>query len=238
MCNTETLLLIDDQKSQILWFDVLRKDAVRSDDNVDQALLQTVHRSSLFRRCAESRKQFDTNREIFHSRYKSLIMLLGQNGRRHQEKHLIAVHNGLKCGTDCNLRFAVTDIPADQALHDLIAFHVRLGGFDCCQLIVGFLIGKHLFKLFLPDGIPAESMAHTALSGCIQFHQIPRNPEHSLMNLRLGLMPLLCSEFVKFRRFALLGGIFHNGIEGTCKHIQIRIAGIFHLHVILGNTVI
>lgn len=47
-------------------------------------------------------------------------MLLCQNGGRNEVDDLFALLYCLERCTDCNLGFAVSDIAADQAVHDLL----------------------------------------------------------------------------------------------------------------------
>ena len=46
-------------------------------------------------------------------------MLLGQDGRRHQHRHLLAVHDRLEGRPDGHLGLAVADVAAEQAVHRL-----------------------------------------------------------------------------------------------------------------------
>ena len=51
--HTEALLLINDQEPQIFEFHILRKNPVRTDDNIHLALLQIFDRLFDLPRCAE-----------------------------------------------------------------------------------------------------------------------------------------------------------------------------------------
>ena len=44
-------------------------------------------------------------------------MLLRQYRRRHEHRHLLAVHGRLECSADGHLRFAVADVAAKQPVH-------------------------------------------------------------------------------------------------------------------------
>ena len=52
--HTKALLLIHDQKSQILELHILRQDAVRSHNDIHLSLAQILDRFLLLRRCTET----------------------------------------------------------------------------------------------------------------------------------------------------------------------------------------
>ena len=76
MSHAETLLLINDQKSQILEFHICRQYSVSADDNIDHSLFQILYRLFDLRRRAETAHQSNIDREILHSLHKSVVMLL------------------------------------------------------------------------------------------------------------------------------------------------------------------
>ena len=65
--------------------------------------------------------------------------------------HLFSVLDRLKCSPNGNFRLSVSDVSADQAVHDLFALHVLLGIGDRLQLVIGLLKREHFFKFLLPD---------------------------------------------------------------------------------------
>ena len=101
---------------------------MRSDHDINQSFFQIGNGLFLFRRCPETAHQIDAHRKILHSLHKCIVMLLRQNCRRHQIGHLLAVLYCLKGCTDRDLCLAVAHITADEAVHDLPALHVFLGG--------------------------------------------------------------------------------------------------------------
>ena len=76
MSDAETLLLIDDQKSQILELHIRRQYSMGSDDDIHHTLFQILYRLFDLRRRAETAHQGNIYREILHSLHKSVVMLL------------------------------------------------------------------------------------------------------------------------------------------------------------------
>ncbi len=113
----------------------------------------------LCRRCPETAQKINAHRKVLHALYERIVMLLCQNGGRNQVDHLFALLYCLKRCTDRNLRLAVSDITADQAVHDLLALHVLLCRLDRRKLIVRLLKRKHLLKFLLPDRILSVRIA-------------------------------------------------------------------------------
>ena len=130
-----------------------------SNDNIHESFFQILQRFFLLGRCAETAQKINAHREILHALDKCIVMLLCQNGGRNEVDDLFALLYCLERCTDCNLGFAVSDIAADQAVHNLFALHVRLCRLDRRKLIVRLLKRKQFLKFLLPDRILSELIA-------------------------------------------------------------------------------
>ena len=78
------------------------------------------------------------------------VVLLGQDGRRHEHRHLVPRVDRLERGADRQLRLAESHVTAQQPIHRPGMLHV---GFDCVnrsQLVGRFLVGKRRVELALP----------------------------------------------------------------------------------------
>ena len=91
-------------------------------------------------------------------------MLLGQNRRRHQHRHLIAGIDRFECGANGQFGFAVADVAAQQPIHRPRLPHVVLDGGDGCELIGRFAIGERGVEFALPFGVGAETQCPAAAS--------------------------------------------------------------------------
>ena len=67
VAHAEALFFIDDEQAEILKFDVLRKQAMRTDENVDAAGGDALDDVLLLLRGAEARDHFDVNGELRRS---------------------------------------------------------------------------------------------------------------------------------------------------------------------------
>ena len=189
--DAESLLFVYDQKSQILEFYVLGEKSVRADDDIAGPLGDLPDRLLLLCRRPESGQHADIDRIPVHSLAERIVMLLGKNGRGHQDCHLLALLDCFEGCSDGDLCFAVAHIPADQAVHNAVALHVLLGLFDGRDLVVRLLIGKHFLEFVLPDGIGSEPVSFLLVPRRIELHQILRHFIDRALDPALGGVPLL-----------------------------------------------
>ena len=119
-------------------------------------------------------------------------MLLREDRRRHEKRHLLAILHRFKRCANGNLRLAIPHIPADQAVHDAWTLHVALGRLDGKKLVACLLKRKHLLKLLLPDRVLAKDKTLLLLTDRIELHQILCNLIDCRLDPRLGLCPFLC----------------------------------------------
>jgi hypothetical protein len=99
-------------------------------------------------------------------------MLLGQNRRRHQHHHLLALRRCLVRGAQRDLGLAVADVAADQPIHRTLGLHVGLDRFDRVDLIGGLAIGKRRLELDLPLAVGLEAMALSSLALGVEVEQL------------------------------------------------------------------
>ncbi len=194
--HPEALLLVDDQKPQILELYVLRQNPVGADNDVHLPLLQIRQRLFDLPRRPETAHEIHPHREILHPLDKRRVMLLGQNGGGNQIHHLLALLHRLEGRPYGDLRLAVAHVPADQAVHHLAALHVRLGVRNGSQLIFRLLKGKHLLEFFLPYRVLLEPIAFALLAQGVQLHQVAGHLTDRASDLGLGALPFLGTQTV------------------------------------------
>ncbi|MMZ61677.1 hypothetical protein D1872_238400 [compost metagenome] len=117
MRHTEPLLLVHDQQTQVLKYEILRKEAMGPDNDIHRPLADPFNRFVLLFPAAEPAQRLNINRiprKPFPERF---IMLLRQNRRRHQHGHLFALDGRLERGPDRDFRFSVAYVAAQQPIH-------------------------------------------------------------------------------------------------------------------------
>ncbi len=124
MAYAKALLLVHDQKSQVLKLHILGQKAVGADQYVQLSRPHFLQRLPVFFRAAEAADHADVNRKPFKPLDEGSIMLLYQNGGGGQHGYLLAAHYGAECGAHGHLSFAVAYIAAQQAIHIDRLFHI------------------------------------------------------------------------------------------------------------------
>ncbi len=140
--DAEMLLLVDDQQAEVLELDALGQQRVRSDDDVDRALLEPG--LGLFRLLGrhEPRQPADPHRHSLEAFHEVAMMLAGQQRGRADDRDLLARHRRDERRPQGHLGLAEADIAADQPVHRLARRQIVEHVGDRLQLVVGLRVGK------------------------------------------------------------------------------------------------
>ena len=207
-----------------------------TDHNVDQPLFQILQRIFDLGGGPEPAQKINAYRKILHALHKCLIMLLGEDRCRNQIGNLLAVLDSFEGSPEGNLRLAVADISADQAVHDLPALHIPLGVLDRRKLILRLLEREEFLELLLPLRIFAVDETVRIFAGSIEVDQLPGNIFDRAFDFGPGLLPILTVQPVKLGSLALRARILLQHIELGGQNIQISVP-ILQLDIILEDVV-
>ena len=232
MCHPKTLFLVHNDQTQILELHIFGQDAMGTDDNIGKAFFQSVQTFLLLFGCTETGQQFNFHRIARHTLDKGIVMLLCQNGGRHQICHLFSILHGFECGTDSNFRFAIANVPADQSVHDFAAFHIFFHIFDGVQLVICFIKGEGFFKFPLPQGICPVHMTLCRRTFGIKGNQVLRQYLHGSSGFCLCFQPILSPQFVQSGCSTAGTNIFLNHIHLADRHKKIAPIPIGNFHII------
>ena len=112
VAHPEALLLIHDQQAEIGELQILRKNAVRADQDVDLAGFGFLQDFFLLLGIAEAADHFDGDRERPEALLESFVVLERENGRRREHRDLLVVADRFECRAHRDFRLAVTDVAA------------------------------------------------------------------------------------------------------------------------------
>ncbi len=208
--DSKPLLLVDNKQSQIAESHVSRKETVRSDDDVDAAVLQVLDDPAPFGGRLEPGQGGDPDREQNHPPGERLVMLAGQDGRGTKDGDLLAVHDRLEGGPDGDLRLSVADVAAEQPVHGRGRLHIRLDLLYGAELVLGFLELEGFFKFVLPAALRAESESLDGFAPGIKIQELPGQLLDGFFRPLLGFQPMAGSELVQQRLAGSDGRIFLN----------------------------
>ena len=159
VADAEALLLVDDEQAEVLEADVLGQEPVRADEDVDEALAAVLDDGLLLARRLEPGQGLDADREEDHPVAEGLEVLAGQDGRRAEDGHLLAVHDRLEGGPHGHLGLAVADVAAEEPVHRGLALHVVADLADRAELVLGLLVLEGLAELLVPLPARGEGVA-------------------------------------------------------------------------------
>ena len=86
LLDTEALLLVDDQQSEVLGADVAAEQPVRADQDVDLALRESGDGLTLLGGGTEARHVLDRHRIVLQPLGERPVVLLGEDRRRHEQR--------------------------------------------------------------------------------------------------------------------------------------------------------
>ena len=112
MADSEALLLIHDQQAQIGELQILRKNAMRADQDVDLAGFGFLQDFFLLLGIAEAADHFDGDRKRPEALLESFVVLERQHSRGREDRHLLVVAHRFECRAHGHFRLAVTDVAA------------------------------------------------------------------------------------------------------------------------------
>ncbi len=137
--DAETMFLIDDDESQIAENDIGAEQPVRADDDVDLLLGQLGQYGALLLRGLETAEGDDVDGKVGKALAEGAAMLLGENGRRHEDGHLTTRLHRLESRAHGDFGLAVAHIADEQPVHWTRGFHVAFHLGRSLTLIGGIL---------------------------------------------------------------------------------------------------
>jgi len=193
MFYAKSLLFINNQKSQILKFNIFWKHTMSSDNNVNITFIQIFYCFINIWFCSKSWKHFHSDREILKSLLKSFVVLLGQNRCWNKISHLLVILHCLKSRTNCHFCLAKTYVSANQSVHNFRAFHIFFYFRYGIKLIICLLKWKHFLEFLLPFRVRRKLISVAVLPYCIKLNKLLRNIRNSLLNPGLCFFPFLAT---------------------------------------------
>ena len=106
-----------------------------------------------FFRRLKSGEQGDAGRKRRKPFGKVIIMLMRQERRGDEHRHLAIIFHSFKCRPHGHLRLAVAHVAADQPVHRFAGFHVARDILDRFQLIRRFFILKGGFEFVIQGAV-------------------------------------------------------------------------------------
>ena len=210
MPHAEALLLVDNQKAQVLKLYVFGQEAMGAHHNVHGADPQSLQILFLFFFRTEAGEDRQVHGEICEALPHGVVVLLGENGRGHEKGHLLAVQHRLEGRAKGHFGFSVAYVGTEQAVHGLRFFHVLFNFFRGFQLTVGFFVLKGRFEILLPGLILGKGVARHVFPLGVEANQILCHFFHAALGFGLGVFPGLGVEAIDLHRRVVGGDVTVN----------------------------
>ncbi len=191
---------------------------VGADDDVGGAVADLVQRLLGLLRRLEPGQLPDVDRELAHPLGERVVVLLGQQRRRHQDGDLLAVLHRLERRPYRDLGLAVADVAADQPVHRDRLLHVGLDLLDRGELVRRLGVREGVLQLALPRGVRAERVALGVLPGRVELDQLGGDLADRLAGPGLGLLPVGAAHLVQRR--VLAADVAGELVERVGRHEQ------------------
>ena len=172
MLHAKALLLIDDDKPQVAWVDVARKESMGTHKHLHRACGEPLEGLFLLLGGAEAAEHLHFHVKVGKTLKERLVVLLGQNRRGTQHHDLLAVLRCLEGSAQCDLGLAEAHVSAQQAVHRLGGLHVGLDILDGSRLVGRYLVGEALLHLTLPGRVRREGKAARGGAARVQVDKI------------------------------------------------------------------
>ncbi len=207
-----------------------------TDQDVDLARRERLDRLPLLGRRAKPRHMRDRHRVVLESFGERPEVLLGENRRRHQQHHLLAVLDCLERGPERDLRLAVADIAADQPVHRARRLHVGLDELDRVALVRGLGERERVLELPLPVGVGRIGMALASLALGVQVQQLARELLGGATRARLDRVPARPAELRQRRVDAARTDVAADLRQLVDGHEHAVRARVFQVQVVAGDA--
>ena len=173
--DAEALLLVHDEKAEVLELHVLREDPVRADDDVERSLGEAPEDLLLLFLRAEAREEVERDRERREPALERPEVLVREDRRRREKRGLLAVEDALEDRAHRDLGLAVSDVAAEEAVHRLVGLHVALHVADRGGLVGRLRVLERVLELLLPGRVLRERVPGRGRAARVELQELVRD---------------------------------------------------------------
>ncbi len=178
---------------------------------------------------AEAAHLGDLHRPFGEAVHQRLVVLLGQQRGRRQERHLPAARDGDEGGAQGHLGLAEADVAAHQPVHRARADHVLDHRVDGGVLVGRFLEAEVVGELLVVLRRVAEGVALARRAPGVDVEQLGGRVAHLLGGLALGFFPLARSQPVQRRLVGAHARVAADLVQLADRHVERRLVGVLQV---------
>ena len=179
---------------------VLPSTRMRADNDIDRAFGQALLHLAALGRADHARELADADRQAGEAVVENLRMLARKQGRRNDDRGLLAVDRRGEGGAQRDLGLAEADVAADEPVHRPAGGEVVERRLNRALLVRRLLIGKAGAEFVveaLGDGEARRGVGH-ALRG--DADELARHLAHALLEARFARLPARPAELIELAR--------------------------------------
>ena len=206
-----------------------------ADQDVHAAVGEAGERLADLGRLAQPRDHLDLEGRVGEALAEGAEVLLGEDRRRHQHHHLLALGGRLVGGPQRDLRLPVADVPADQPVHRPLGLHVGLHGLDRVDLVGGLAVGERALELQLPLAVGLERVSLARLALGVEVQELAGEVAGRAARARLDRVPALRSEGRELRGVAARADVAGDLRELVGGREDLVLAAVLELEVVAGD---
>ena len=221
--HAEALFFVDDHESEVVESDVLRRQAVCADHDVDASGRKALDNVALFVRAAEPTEPRDVERKLRHPFAECVKVLFGQDRGRDQHRNLVAAVHGLERRAHGDFGLAKAHVAAEESIHGTRLVHVVFDGLDRRKLVDRFLVRKRRIEFLLPFRVLGKRDAGASLACRLDFQHFGGQVDHGGFGGGFLSHPGLAADARQGR--ATLGAthVFLDQADALRRHVDLRV---------------
>ncbi len=204
-----------------------------ADDDVDLACEDSLEHVPLLLERREPGERPDREGKLGEPRLEAAAVLLGEHGRRHEHRHLVARLDRLEGGPHRHLRLAEADVAAEEPVHRPGLLHVVADRLGRGELVGRLVERKRLLELPLPGRRRREGDARAARAGRLEADHVARHVGHGVADGLLLLFPGLAAELGELRGELRAADVLLHELDAGGGHEDLRRLGELDLEELL-----
>ncbi|MNX73328.1 hypothetical protein D3C86_1047210 [compost metagenome] len=164
-------------------------------------------------------------------------MLLGEQGGRHQNRHLATAVNRDERGAHRHFGLTEAHVTAHQSIHRFGRKHVFAHGFDGGLLVGGFFEREAGTERGVVGFRVGEGITFTGGAAGIDVEQLGSHVTHLFGSFALGFLPGLGAETVQWGQRVVAAGVTGDQMQVGHRHVKFGALGIFQREELGGLVV-
>ena len=240
MAHAEPVLFVDDDEAEPAEAGAVGEEGVRADDDVDGARRGARPDVGLLLGGAVAAEEFDGHRPAGESFLEAFEMLLGEDGRGREDRHLASAEHALERGAQRDLGLAEADVAADEPVHRRGAFHVGLHVDDRARLVRGLAMREGTLELAHPGVVRVLRVRDAGLgrAGGLHRQQLRGEVGGGLLGGLTRLLPAASAEFRELGYGPADADVAREEMRLPHGEVQHRFQGELQADEILGASVV